>query len=166
MGAREGGPGAGAGQITRLCNLSPQGVQTVNEAISIKEAAKALNISQRTVWNYIRKGKLDKVLMANKAHVTKASIERLSQSSPQTVNESISVSPGKAVVELAYLEGLLTRLGQLQAEKQYLLEHQAGQEAKERELAEARAKLAELETELARLRKKKTWWQRYWKGED
>jgi len=138
----------------------------MNEAVSIKEAAKALNVSHRTVWNYIKKGKLDKVMVANKAHVTQASIERLSQDSTQTVNESISVSPGKAVVEVAYLEALMTRLGQLEAEKRYLLEYQADREAKEKELVEARARLTELETEVARLSKKKSWWRRYWKGEE
>ena len=131
--------------------------QNMAEPVSILEAAKSLNVSQRTVWNYIRKGRLDKVTIGRKVYVLLGSLERFARSekppsfsekSPQlqSVNETVALSPGTALVEVSYLEGLLTRLGQLNAEKQYLLECQADQENGKRELADAQARLVELQT--------------------
>jgi excisionase family DNA binding protein len=126
----------------------------MNEPIPIPEAAKSLNVSQRTVWNYIRKGRLDKVMVGRKVHVSRDSVERLSQPEMHIVNESNHLIPGKAMLEVSYLEGLLTLLGQLKAEKHHLLENQAETEAEKRELTEARARLIELEIKESEARSK------------
>jgi excisionase family DNA binding protein len=132
-------------------------VQTIAEPVTILEAAKSLNVSQGTVRNYIRQGRLDKVTIGRKVFVPLVSIERFAQSkkqlsSPQksspaqSVDEPIALSTGSAVVEVSYLEGLLTHLGQLKTENRYLLECQADQEKGILELAGAKARIVELQT--------------------
>jgi hypothetical protein len=127
------------------------------EPVSILEAARSLNVSQRTVWNYIRKGYLDKVTIGHKVYIPAGSLERFAKSDKQTSltekskqiqspDEIIALSSGKAVVEVSYLQGLWTHLGQLTAEKQYLLECQADQENEKNELADTTARLVELQT--------------------
>jgi hypothetical protein len=129
----------------------------VAEPVSILEAARSLNVSQRTVWNYIRKGYLDKVTIGHKVYIPPGSLERFAKSDKQTSltektkqvqpqDEITALSSGKAVVEVAYLQELCTRLGQLTAEKQYLLECQTDQENEKHELADATARLLELQT--------------------
>ena len=131
--------------------------QTEAEPVSILEAAKSLNVSQRTVWNYIRKGHLDKVTIGHKVYIPHGSLERFAQSKKQTPliekpkqiksqEESIALSSGKAVVEISYLQGLWTRLGELTVEKQSLLESQTGQENGKIELEYTKARLIELQT--------------------
>jgi excisionase family DNA binding protein len=131
--------------------------QTEAEPVSILEAAKFLNVSQRTVWNYIRKGHLDKVMIGHKVYIPTVSLQRFAQSKKQTPltekskqiqpqDESAVLSSGNAVVEVSYLQGLWTRLGELAAEKQYLLESQTGQENDKTELEYTKARLIELQT--------------------
>lgn len=135
------------------------------EPVSILEAAKSLNVSQRTVWNYIRKGYLDKVTIGHKVYIPPGSLERFARSDKQTsltekskqtqpTDEIIALSSGKAVVEISYLQGLWTRLGQLTAEKQYFSECQADQENEKSELADATARLVELQTKESEARSK------------
>lgn len=135
------------------------------EPVSILEAAKSLNVSQRTVWNYIRKGYLDKVTVGHKVYIPPGSLERFARSDKQTSltgkskqtqppDELIALSSGKAVVEVSYLQELCTRLGQLTAEKQYLVEFQADQENEKNELADATARLVELQTKESEARSK------------
>jgi DNA-binding Lrp family transcriptional regulator len=127
------------------------------EPIPILEAAKSLNVSPRTVWNYIRKGHLDKIMIGHKVYIPPGSLERFARSENQASlkekpkqtkppDETVVLSSGKALVEVSYLQELCTRLGQLTAEKQYLLECQAYQENNKNELADAKAKLVELQT--------------------
>jgi DNA-binding transcriptional MerR regulator len=130
---------------------------TAAKPVSILEAARSLNVSPRTVWNYISKGRLDKVTIGRKVYVSLGSIERFLRSEQQPAvldksrqsqagNETVVLSPGKAMVEVSYLEGLSARLEQLKAENQYLLESQADQENWQRELEDAKASLVELQT--------------------
>jgi excisionase family DNA binding protein len=145
--------------FTRLKDLDsePPVVHTTSEPVPILEAAKSLNVSTGTVRNYIKKGRLDKVLMGRRVYISKDSIERLAQSEKkpsfiekskqkQPVDETIPLSSGKALIEVLYLEGLLFRLGQMEAEKEYLMACKADQEKGNRELADTKAKIVELRT--------------------
>jgi hypothetical protein len=138
--------------------------QSEAEPVSIVEAAKSLKVSQRTVWNYIKKGWLDKVTIGGKVYVPLGSIERLARSEkPPSVPEKpgqiqpaaavvdaiVAPSSNRAVVEVSYLEELCTRIGQLQADKQALLEWQANLGDEKEELAAAQARLVKLQTQEA-----------------
>jgi excisionase family DNA binding protein len=131
--------------------------QSEAEPVSVVEAAKSLNVSQRTVWNYIRKGHVDKIRIGHKVYIPSGSLERFARSEKQfsltekskqiqPLSVSKALSSGKAVVEVAYLQELWTRLGQLTAEKQYLLENQTEQENDKNELIDAKARIVELQT--------------------
>ncbi len=140
-------------------------MQTMTEPVSIAEAAKSLNVSQRTVWNYIRKGQLEKVTIGHKVYVYPSSLERFKQSATQPSFQekseiikspeiNIPLSSGKALVEVSYLEELLASIGQLQVERQYLLESQADLDNGKSELADAKAKIIELQTKELEARSK------------
>lgn len=73
-----------------------------------------------------------------------------------------SIPPGKLIIDEHRYEALLIRLGQLEAEKKYLIEYQAHQEEKAQELEQARKKIAELEAELIQVKVRRPWW-RFWK---
>jgi molybdenum-dependent DNA-binding transcriptional regulator ModE len=130
--------------------------QTAAKPVSILEAARSLQVSPRTVWNYIGKGRLDKVTIGRKVYVSLGSIERFLRSEQQasvaeksrlqSPNEAVVLSPGKGLVEVSYLEELLARVEQLKAENQKLLECQADQENWKKELEHAKASLVELQT--------------------
>jgi DNA-binding Lrp family transcriptional regulator len=137
-------------------------MQKKAEPVSIVEAAKSLNVSQRTVWNYIRKGRLDKVTIGHKAFVSLESLENLSRSATQssvldkakqikTRDELSASSSDKAVARVTNLEGL-TGVREAAVENQHLLESQTEQKNEKNELAEAQARLSELESKESELR--------------
>jgi DNA-binding Lrp family transcriptional regulator len=128
--------------------------KVMDKPVSISEAASYLNVSQSTVWNYIKKGKLDKVVIDKKTYVFQESIDNFARSNKQIMNENVPLSQGKAMVEVSYLEGILTLLGKLTTEKQYLLVDQDEQENRKRELVEVKARLFELETKELEARSK------------
>lgn len=137
-------------------------MQNKAEPVSIVEAAKFLNVSQRTVWNYIRKGRLDKVTIGRKAYVPLGSLEKFSRSGTQASvpdkakqtqpsDELFASSSDEAVTEVTNLEEL-TGVREATVENQHLLESQAEQENEKNELAEAQARLPELESKESELR--------------
>jgi hypothetical protein len=128
--------------------------EKLDRPVSIAEAASFLNVSKSTVCNYIKEGGLDKVVVDQKIYVSQESIEKFARSNRQITDETVPLSQGKAMVEVAYLEGILTLLGQLKAENQYLLEDQEEQEDRKRELVEVKARIVGLETKESEARSK------------
>lgn len=127
----------------------------MKEPLSIPEAARVLKVSRRTIGNYFKKGALEKVMVGGKAFVGRKSFEKFTQGKPEAGKETFQIGAGKAVVELHYLEGLLTRLGQLQAKEVFLLEYQNNN-------ADLKKKVGELEVALAQERGK-SWLRRLFK---
>lgn len=127
----------------------------MKEPLSIPEAARVLKISRRTILNYFKKGALVKVMVGGKAFVGRESIEKFTQGKPEVEKETFQIGAGKAVVELHYLEGLFTRLGQLQAKEVFLLEYRNTN-------TDLKKKVEELEAALAQERGK-SWLRRLFK---
>ena len=113
----------------------------MKDTIPVKEAAAGLKVSPRTIWNYFKAGKLEKVEKDGKAFVSRASYEKLAHAKVEATREALPIESGQAIIPLERLEGLLTRLGQLETEKKYLLEYQNTNEKLQGEVAELRAAL-------------------------
>jgi excisionase family DNA binding protein len=134
------------------------------DKVTIQEAVKTLGISRKTLYRWIDKGLLSREKEGNRAYVSLAEVRALcdrvttqqdieivsgdSQETHQTGHDDTN----RVTVDMPYLEGLLVRLGQLEAEKRYLLEYKGGLEAKERELADTKASLNTQAHELSAVR--------------
>jgi len=141
-----------------------------HDKVTIQEASVILSIGRKTIYRWIDKGLLSKTKEGKNAYVSLAEVRTLyDRSDTQTDTQNVSGNvtdtqqgtqldtqdthrgTNTAIVDVAYLEGLLVRLGQLEAEKRYLLEYKGGLEEKDKELAETKATLAKANSELRRV---------------
>lgn len=152
--------------------------------VTIQAAARTLGVSKGTVVHFLNNGKLTRIKEGSAVFVLKDEIESLLKkekepdfSSPEVKaadTETVSAVEGKVddsggttvTVERAHYEELLTRVGQLEVEKENLLvyknsmvETKGALSHKEKEFQQAKAKLHMMEEELRRL-KKMGWWKR------
>ena len=152
--------------------------------VTIQAAARTLGVSKGTVVHFLNNGKLTRIKEGSAVFVLKDEIESLLKKekepdfvSPEvkaadtetvsTVESKVENSGGTTVtVERAHYEDLLTRVGQLEVEKENLLvyknsmvETKGALSHKEKEFQQAKAKLHMMEEELRRL-KKMGWWKR------
>ena len=152
--------------------------------VTIQAAARTLGVSKGTVVHFLNNGKLTRIKEGSAVFVLKDEIESLLKKekkpdfvSPEvkaadaetvsTVESKVENSGGTTVtVERAHYEELLTRVGQLEVEKENLLvyknsmvETKGALSHKEKEFQQAKAKLHMMEEELRRL-KKMGWWKR------
>jgi len=146
----------------------PMSETLTRDRVTIQEAAQTLNIGRKTIYRWIDKGLLSREKEGNRAYVSLAEVRALcdrgvTQQDTESVssgvsgnvtdtqqgtwNDTLDTRPdthkktNTATVEVSYLEGLLVRLGQLEAEKRYLLEYKTGIEAKDKELIAIRSSL-------------------------
>jgi predicted site-specific integrase-resolvase len=150
------------------------------EKVTIAIASKVLNVDRRTIYRWMDKGLLSKVkegnstcvlmddvrALRNKAmsHDKKVDVAKNSDKD-EAVNDTVT---GTVTVERTHYEGLLTRLGQLEAKQELLLEYREGLQAKDKELANTKAALEARERELAEIkaevdRLRLPWWKRLWR---
>lgn len=116
---------------------------------TVEQAAKTLNVSTKSIRNYIKKGLLSATLTDGKLYISLESIRNFpSKKLGKVEAEKDSVS--KVTIELSYLEGLLTRNAQLEVQAQALLEHKAGMNSLTQQVAD-------LEAELQKERSKGFW---------
>jgi DNA-binding transcriptional MerR regulator len=116
---------------------------------TVEQVAKTLNVSTKSIRNYIKKGLLSATLNDGKLYISLESIRNFpSKKHGKVETEKNSIS--KVTIELSYLEGLLTRNAQLEVQAQALLEHKAGMESLTRQVTD-------LEAELQKERSKGFW---------
>lgn len=121
----------------------------MEDGYTIEQASKALGVSTKTVRNRIKSGMISATLVDGKYVVSLESIRhfpRKNQGKFQAEKSHSSTVP----VELSYLEGLLTRNAQLEAQAQGLLEHKAARD-------ELTKRVADLEAELTQVRSRGFW---------
>ena len=116
---------------------------------TVEQVAKTLNVSTKSIRNYIKKGLLSAELNDGKLYISLESIRNFpSKKLGKVEAEKDTIS--KVTIELSYLEGLLTRNAQLEVQAQALLEHKAGMESLSQQVAD-------LEAELQKERSKGFW---------
>lgn len=135
---------------------------TTSEKITLRVAAKALDVSVRTVQRYLDKGLITKVKENGKVYVLADEIrglrKRLEATNDMTDDRAKS---GKTTVtlDMSYLEGLLVQLGEMKEKQRLLLEYkddirqkEVSLLAKEQELTQTKAALATNSAELEQAR--------------
>ena len=158
---------------------SPEG-----RKVTIQAAARTLGVSKGTVVHFLNNGKLTRIKEGSAVFVLMDEIEALveKEKEPGVISPEVKAAESEAVsiaeskgddsggitvtVDRAHYEELLTRVGQLEVEKENLLvyknnmvETKGALSHKEKEFQQAKAKLHMMEEELRRL-KKMGWWKR------
>lgn len=129
-----------------------------SDRVTIKEACSLVGCSRKTIYRWLERGLLVREKAGANAYVSLCAVRslyasvssgapgmsadlRVSPSQGSDVSDVFHVSPpplSSFTVERTHYEGLLVRLGQLEAEKKYLLEYQSSLAATSKELAEAK----------------------------
>jgi excisionase family DNA binding protein len=135
-----------------------------NEKASIQVAAKALGVSAKTIQRWVKSGKIQSIREDNRVFIPVdeirtrlqeqragvADIDQDKKEDVQTIRghdeaKSIDVIP----ITRTHYEGLLTRLGQLEANQQLLLEYRAGIESRDKALEQAKGNISAQAQEIA-----------------
>lgn len=121
-----------------------------DEKVTVQVAAKALDVTPKTIHQWLKSGTLSRIKEGNRTYILMDEVRtlretRLLTSDDQVIKKEGSLTPGNnlVTVDREHYEGLLTRLGQLEAEKRYLLEYKTGLEQQSKDLAEAEKLLQE-----------------------
>lgn len=147
-----------------------------DEKVTIQVAAKALNVTPKTIYQWFRTGTLTRVKDGNRTYILMDEVRALRQTRVTNQKSEVITSEGKnepgnnpgydmVPIKREHYEGLLTRLGQLEANQQLLLEYKAGIESRDKaleqakgninaqaqELDQARATISKARSELQRL---------------
>ena len=132
-----------------------------NEKVTVKVAAKALNVSDKTIYRYIKNSRLSKIKEGRRVYILMSEIrtlrngqgEKMSRQVLDTRKEKMS----KVSITKKEYESLLVELGELRERNKLLLEHKLNRDqvltAKDEEVAELKQKLQEAEIEISRLKK-------------
>lgn len=131
------------------------------EKVTIRVAAKALNVSTKTIHRWLANGTLTRIKEGPRTYIAMDEIRTLRQRHKEDNKKDDSdifniFGQGQDIVPIKreHYEGLLTRLGQLENEKSYLLEYKEGLEQKDKELVETKANLAIKNKELLEIKSK------------
>jgi len=130
-----------------------------DEKVTIQVAAKALNVTPKTVHQWLRTGTLTRVKDGNRTYILMDEVRALRQArvtnpksevitfeakNEQVTNQGYDMVP----IKREHYEGLLTRLGQLEANQQLLLEYRAGIEYRDKALEQAKGNISAQAQEL------------------
>jgi transposase len=154
----------------------------LEEKITIQLAAKILGVSKGTVIHYLNNGKLTRLKEGSKVYILMNEIRALLDgdeeqrvatpvdTSADTIEPAATAGLSSEIdrtavrVDREHYEELLTRLGQLELEKQDLLiyknsmvETKAAIYEREKQLEQVKAKLLMMEEELRRIKKMGLW---------
>lgn len=128
------------------------------EKVNVQVAAKALNVTTKTIHRWLASGTLTRIKEGGRTFISMDEVRALRQRQEETTKNDVSNFIGfsgqdKTIVpvERSHYEGLLTRLGQLETEKRYLLEYKANIEDKDKELSEARVTISKARNELQKM---------------
>lgn len=134
-----------------------------DEKVTIQVASKALNVTPKTVHQWLRTGTLTRVKDGNRTYILMDDVRALRQTRVTNQKSEVITSEGKnesgnnqgydmVPIKREHYEGLLTRLGQLEANQQLLLEYRAGIESRDKALEQAKGNISAQAQELDQAR--------------
>ena len=123
--------------------------QSNSEKVTISLAAKALKVSTKTVHRYIERGQLSKLKEGTRIYVPMDEIRALLSGQPKVDKCPRVHEKDRVTVDRTHYDGLLVRLGQLEANQQLLLEYRAGIESRDKALEQAKENISAQAQELA-----------------
>ena len=106
----------------------------MDEKVTLQVASKALNVSTKTIRRYIERGIISKSKEGTRIFVPMDEIRNLKNRQVKMDKYHPVHQKDKITVDRTHYDGLLTRLGQLEGERKYLLEYKADLEKKDEEM--------------------------------
>ena len=136
-------------------------MDTSEEKVTVKVAAKALGVSDKTIYRYIEKGRLSKVKEGRRVYIPISDITTLRQRQSKhvsrqvndTTTDKMSYTTGQTTLSTEKYEAMVAELAELKERNRLLLEYKLSADQVRKELEETRQKLQEAESEIARLKK-------------
>lgn len=135
---------------------------TTTQKLTLQVAAKALDVSVRTVQRYIDKGLITKVKEDGKVYVIADEIRGLKkklEATNDTTDDRAKSVKTTVTVDMSYLEGLLVQIGEMKEKQRLLLEYrddirqkELSLLSKEQELTQTKAALTANSAELSEAR--------------
>lgn len=130
-----------------------------DEKVTVPVAAKALGVTPKTIHQWLKAGTLTRVKDGSRTYILMDEVRALRQnrvitSKSEVIDFDDDSTPGynlgnnEIPIDRNHYEALLTRLGQLEANQQLLLEYRQGIEKKDIALAEKDKVIAEQQTTL------------------
>ena len=147
--------------ITTQMKVTNQGYNMQDEKVTIQVAAKALNVTPKTVHQWLRTGILTRVKDGNRTYILMDEVRALRQNRVTNPKSEVITSEGKiepsnnlgnniVPIDREHYEGLLIRLGQLEGfNQQLLLEYRACIESRDKALEQAKRNISAQAQELA-----------------
>jgi len=133
-----------------------------DEKVTIQVASKAINVTPKTIHQWLKNGTLSKVKEGNRTYILMDEVRALLQSRVTNKKSEVTtfegnLEPGNNLsnkivsIDRDHYEGLLTRLGQLETKQQLMLEYKQNLQAKDEELIEARVIISKARSELEKM---------------
>ena len=134
-----------------------------DEKVTIQVASKALNVTQKTIHQWLRTGTLTRVKEGNRTYILMDEVRALRQNRVTNPKSEVITSENKielsnnlgnnmVPIDREHYEGLLIRLGQLETNQQLLLEYKAGIEYRDKALEQAKGNISAQAQELDQAR--------------
>jgi DNA repair ATPase RecN len=130
------------------------------EKTTIAAAAKALGVSQKTIYRYLNNGTLSRIREGKNTYILVDEVRTLRTDMTGAEKEPVrtkhtDTDTDKITLSLKQYTDLIDELGQyknqVSGQARYLLEYKEDLQTKDKDLAEARATLARANSELRRL---------------
>lgn len=136
--------------LEKVSHLFLSGRKPPQEKITIHVAAKTLGVSRGTVVSYLDNGLLTRIRQADGIYISVDEIRALrdkKRGPDSAVSKDVSSDRGNrsvVTIDIDDYEGLLTRIGQLENERRYLLQYKADLQAKDKQLQTLKSELDNL----------------------
>ena len=128
------------------------------EKVTVKVAAKALGLSDKTIYRYIEKGVLSRIKEGRRIYIPVSEVRNLRNGQGEKVSgQVLDMRKEKMSITRKEYDSLLVELGELRERNKLLLEYKLNRDqaltAKDGEIAELKQELQKAEAEIERLKK-------------
>ena len=110
------------------------------EKCTIQAAAKALGVTQKTIYRYLSNGTLSRIREGARTYILVDEVRTLRMKLSETQEKGVITDVGHTdsdiiTIKLSVYNDLMKKLGQAEGQEKYLLEYKADSERKAQELA-------------------------------
>lgn len=131
------------------------------EKVTVKVAANALGVSDKTIYRYIENSRLSKVKEGRRIYIPMSEVRALRSGQEEKVSGQVldmrKDEMSKVSITKKEYQSLLVELGELRKRNKLLLEYKLNRDqaltAKDEEVAQLKQKFQEAESEIKRLKK-------------
>ena len=133
-------------------------MDNLEEKVTVKVAAKALGVSDKTIYRYIEKGVLSKIKEGRRIYIPVSEVRTLRNGQGEKVSgQVLDMRKEKMSITRKEYDSLMVELGELRERNKLLLEYKLNRDqaltVKDGEIAELKQKLQKAEGEIEKLKK-------------